>query len=473
MPPLDEPFADRVERLKQELALAMQWNRPSLLLVIYSSAFVQAEAADTLEDWVREQGQRVARVHVSSPDDPAADLPRRLYEWPDREQTVFFVSGLAQGAPTTWNSLNIRREYFVQGCVRAVFWLTEAEAAQLPLRAPDFWVFRHRTVEFIEPPTPGESVTRKAEQWAWEGFEQQLPPEERHARIAFREQLLAELPADDETAPTRAQLHYTLGGLYYWDKQYDKAIKHFLDALSLAEKTGNRRLQSWIHNGLGNVYAKLGRYEEAIAAYQHAIELDPQYAYPHNGLGNVYQSQGRYEEAIAAYQHAIELDPQYAYPHNGLGNVYDELGRYEEAIAAYQHAIELDPQLAQPHNNLGNVYRAKGRYEEAIDAFQQAVKLNPSVAAFQASYAATCRALGREEEYQEHIRHARELMEMESDYNKACIEAIAGNTEAALEHLARALERNPGSRAWAARDPDLASLRDHPRFRQLVGTSSA
>ncbi len=62
---------------------------------------------------------------------------------------------------------------------------------------------------------------------------------------------------------------------------------------------------------------------------------------------------------------------------------------------------------------------------------------------------------------------------MESDYNKACIEAIAGNTESALEHLARALERNPGSRAWAARDPDLASLRDHPRFRQLVGTSSA
>ncbi len=60
-------------------------------------------------------------------------------------------------------------------------------------------------------------------------------------------------------------------------------------------------------------------------------------------------------------------------------------------------------------------------------------------------------------------------MEKESDYNKACIEAIAGDREAALKHLERALKRRPGSRAWAARDPDLASLRDDPRFRELVG----
>ncbi|MFH1635119.1 MAG: tetratricopeptide repeat protein, partial [Chloroflexota bacterium] len=78
-------------------------------------------------------------------------------------------------------------------------------------------------------------------------------------------------------------------------------------------------------------------------------------------LGATLDRAGKKVEAIAAYQKAIELDPNYASPHNGLGNVYVALGRPEEAIAAYQKAIELDPKLAVPHNGLGNVYRALRR----------------------------------------------------------------------------------------------------------------
>ena len=74
--------------------------------------------------------------------------------------------------------------------------------------------------------------------------------------------------------------------------------------------------------------ATWAEYEEALAAFEQAIALDPRLAYPHTGLGNVYRNLGRYEEALAAYEQAIALDPKYAYPHNGLGNVYGNLGRY-------------------------------------------------------------------------------------------------------------------------------------------------
>lgn len=53
-------------------------------------------------------------------------------------------------------------------------------------------------------------------------------------------------------------------------------------------------------------------------------------------------------------------------------------------------------------------------------------------------------------------------------YNLACYEARDGRTEAALEHLARALELDPELRGWAGKDEDLASLHDEPAFRQLV-----
>jgi len=60
-------------------------------------------------------------------------------------------------------------------------------------------------------------------------------------------------------------------------------------------------------------------------------------------------------------------------------------------------------------------------------------------------------------------------MERESDYDKACVNAVAGRTEAALENLARALKQAPGLHGWARRDPDLTNLQIDPRFKALVG----
>jgi tetratricopeptide (TPR) repeat protein len=288
-------------------------------------------------------------------------------------------------------------------------------------------------VEFLEAPRV-EQAAQRAGELAWRGFEERLPPEERKARIDLRERLLAELPETEETAAARAELHYTLGGLWYWDRKYEKALAHFRVAHDLAERLGKTQLQAIILNGLGIVYRAQGRYEEAIAAYQRAIELDPEDAAPHNGLGIVYRAQGRHEEAIAAYQRAIALDPEDADYHNNLGIAYQHAGRYEEAIAAYQRAIELDPEYAVPRVGLAGVYRHIGD----TDASSR------------------------------HVEQSRRLLAPDDYYNKACIESIAGNADAALKYLAKALERAPGMQNWARRDPDLAFIRDDPRFQALV-----
>jgi hypothetical protein len=55
-------------------------------------------------------------------------------------------------------------------------------------------------------------------------------------------------------------------------------------------------------------------------------------------------------------------------------------------------------------------------------------------------------------------------------YNAACLEALDGNAEAALDHLARAIEARGEVAQWAREDGDLASLRSHPRFAELTAT---
>ena len=56
---------------------------------------------------------------------------------------------------------------------------------------------------------------------------------------------------------------------------------------------------------------------------------------------------GRFVEAIASYNRAIEIDPTDATTHCNMGVALNNLGRFEEAISSYRRALEIDPSLKQ------------------------------------------------------------------------------------------------------------------------------
>lgn len=191
-------------------------------------------------------------------------------------------------------------------------------------------------------------------------------------------------------------------------------------------------------------------------------------------MGAIYYEMKNYEEAIRCFTQAIQREPPgtFAYPWNGLGNVYADIGRPDEAIAAYQQAIALDPKHANPWLGLGTVYAEMGRPDEAIDAYQKNIALNPRSAASRVSLAACYRKLGQETEYSEQLSRARESIAQESEYDRACFEALSGNVEQALVLLKGALEIKKVSPTWVKRDLDLECIRDDPRFQALVAGAS-
>jgi tetratricopeptide (TPR) repeat protein len=243
--------------------------------------------------------------------------------------------------------------------------------------------------------------------------------------------------------------------------------------------------QCILHLWQGRNLSRRNKHNEALAALKQARRYLPEEGPAlKRQLGEAFKSIGERlawrrrrgevvdslpsEKAAFAFAQAIDLGIENASVYHALGAVQIRLEQPEASLENRKRAVEVDPEYASAWNGLGIVYRAQGRYEEAIAAYQRAIDLDPEDAAFQASFAAVCRELGREKDYEQHIRRARELMANESDYNKACIESIAGNIDAALDHLAKALERAPGLRDWARRDPDLAFIRDDPRFQALV-----
>ena len=134
------------------------------------------------------------------------------------------------------------------------------------------------------------------------------------------------------------------------------------------------------HNNFGNALLKAGHEDEAIAHFQTALEINPDFAEAHNNLGNFLFQKGNVDEAIVRYQRALEINPDYAVAHYNLGNALIKKGSLDEAIAHLQKALQINPDYAEAHNNLGYALIQKRIVDEAIAHFQMALQIKPDYA---------------------------------------------------------------------------------------------
>lgn len=128
------------------------------------------------------------------------------------------------------------------------------------------------------------------------------------------------------------------------------------------------------HDRGGQLF-KAGQFFAAAAAYQRALELQPDRAATHYNLANALLSGGRPGEAVDAYRRALQLRGAFPRAWNNLGNALHRLGRLEEAVDAYRNALELRPDEADACNNLANALRDSGAIAEALSLYDRAVDL--------------------------------------------------------------------------------------------------
>ncbi len=174
---------------------------------------------------------------------------------------------------------------------------------------------------------------------------------------------------------------------------------------------------------------------------------------------------------IIKYQEETGKNPNSYILWEELGEAYKSAGKYRDAMQAFQRAISLNPRNYMCHYRLGLVYAAERREQEAVNAFQKVLEINPNSVQAHASLASQYRKMGLEEAAQAHIEKARGTQfDEQSEYNRACLEAICGNSDRALELLGVALESKQTYVAWAQNDPDFDSLRGDQRFQALLST---
>jgi len=131
------------------------------------------------------------------------------------------------------------------------------------------------------------------------------------------------------------------------------------------------------HNTIGLAHASAGRYAEAVASYDRAIELAPAYAKAWNNRGLSLEGAGDPEAAFTSYMRAAELDPLLATAPNNIGALFWNSGDLESAALWFRRAVEADAWLPEAQYNLGSVLARLGQVEEAEAAYQSAVRARP------------------------------------------------------------------------------------------------
>ena len=125
--------------------------------------------------------------------------------------------------------------------------------------------------------------------------------------------------------------------------------------------------------------AKAGKTDSAVAYYESAVKLSPDYLDAHINVGAIYYEKGQLEQAAEHLKAAIALDSTSTDAYKNLGLVYVQDGKYDEATGAINHLTPLDAKKASAvWAAMAQAKKKKGDIEGAKQAYAQAVKTDPS-----------------------------------------------------------------------------------------------
>ena len=170
--------------------------------------------------------------------------------------------------------------------------------------------------------------------------------------------------------PEFARGYIELGSTLITLKKYDQAETAFKKAASIED-------DSCASCGLGMVYRRLGKNDEAEVALKHAIQLDPKDSCAYDQLGRLYYDQEDYLKAIESLNQMVEIKPN-AVSYHFLANSTYFSGKFEESLVFYQKAASLNPTNADFYSDYGRAFNRLNRHEEALEVYERGLRIEPN-----------------------------------------------------------------------------------------------
>ncbi len=233
--------------------------------------------------------------------------------------------------------------------------------------------------------------------------------------------------------------HVNLGAALAAQKRFDEAMAHYQKALEIDPT------YTLAYNAIGFAWADQGRPDKAVAQYRKALAINPGDPEAYRNLGKALDGGGRNDRAVALFRQAVAIKPEDAEGHNNLGAALGQSGSVDEAIRQLELALKISPRYVEAHYNLGKVLADCGRFDEALAQFQQAVAIKPDYARAHHNLATLLMAQGRPAEAGDHYRQVLQVAPNDADAHYGLGNALVGlgRLDEAMTHYRKVLEIQP------------------------------
>ena len=134
--------------------------------------------------------------------------------------------------------------------------------------------------------------------------------------------------------PNEERAHFNLGGYYFGQQDYGKAIEEYKKATELNSN------YSTAYNILGYAYRQNNDYANAESAFKKYIELIPNDPNPYDSYGELLLKMGKYEDSMTQYRKALSIDPKFINSHFAIAAALMYMGKPDEATVELQKILE-------------------------------------------------------------------------------------------------------------------------------------
>lgn len=358
----------------EEIEMALQWSRPSILLAVHNSIIGRVETQHFLERELSKKNKKVTYVNI---DGAHPDIIRIMCETPNSENTVFFISGIENANRASegkvYRALNISRELLVEKSICVVFWLNESEAANLSRLAPDFWAFRYRFVEFASKRgTKNQSIPIGL--FLWKEHIPWMKADSQKNKLAYYEDFLIQIPKEESAAAVRIETILQLAHISWLLNDLKKFTGYLKDGIDFLEKHPNSHYQSWILNAQGIKLYEEGSKKNADILFAEALRHDPDNSITLLNISIAAHGLGKNRNAILLAKRAIKKSSNNFYYWHVLGCLFLSMGKIEDAIEALTIAQNINADNADIHYSLAICYYKNGQPAECAKELLKAEK---------------------------------------------------------------------------------------------------
>ena len=207
-------------------------------------------------------------------------------------------------------------------------------------------------------------------------------------------------------------------------------------------------------------------FDGAETECKRALELDPNSAVAHKTYANFLYTRGRFDESIVEIKKAMELQPVSYRNQQIYGLALYFAGRFSDAEDQFKRLVELNPNHTYIYGRLVKILEEQGKEPEAFEYLIKMLTIQGESAKAQ-RFTSAYRTGGWRSVVLEQIRAA-EGGDDPRNFQLACWNAKIGNKDKALDYLEKAYRERSFQMPIVKIEPQLVSLRDDPRFVDLV-----